>query len=159
MASSAASSSSAMSHSVPIVSDTLTMSQKTEYQIKMLSENCIYIPFRYVFPMIENGSLDSFVKIIEDVNEQEEKNMKRWDDEVELWRIYEKSEKKTVNKRKEGEKEVTEENRDVDDGPSQKKIKTVYPINLNKSVTTEDDLPLTFIGQSASNKLNDTMPI
>lgn len=102
-----------------------TESDRREYYLKTLSENCIYIPFRYVLPLIESGTMETIVNTIEQINKEEEKQTKKWNDENDLLRLYEKHSKSINEKRKEEEEEDSNQS-DVDiiGDHHQKKIKT-----------------------------------
>ena len=48
--------------------------EKSEYQKKLLKDNFIYIPEQYYRYIVKCGLINDLVKIINDVNEEEEKN-------------------------------------------------------------------------------------
>lgn len=101
-----------------------TESDRREYYLKTLSENCIYIPFRYVLPLIESGTMETIVNTIEQINKEEEKQTKKWNDENDLLRLYEKHSKSINEKRKEEEEDSNHSDVDIIGDHHQKKIKT-----------------------------------
>lgn len=104
---------------------TRTESETKEYYIRTLANNCIYIPFRYVLPMIELDCMKTFVQVIEMVNREDEKAIQKWKDEADLLRLYEKYERTNDEKRKSSDD-------DDDDERCEKRMKTGHTATVDE---------------------------
>lgn len=102
-----------------------TESEKREYYLKILSENFVYIPFRYVLPLMESNIMEAVVNIIENVNREEEKLANKWKEEAELLRLYEKYSKDTSNNKRKYEEDEEVENHNDDDNKKKRNIESI----------------------------------